>query len=121
MSVVSSIEQDVRTGEGKKLRMPTLKLQDLDQATRDKKVTELYPGFEKELKLNIIEYGRTIKSLAADEMMVFNVRLTKCEGCGIPSTVELSVKNSTLKEFAEGKITKDAAAALINVKKGPAQ
>lgn len=121
MGVVSSIEQDVRLGEGKKLRMPTLKLEDLDQATRDKKVTELYPVFEKDLKENIVEYGRTLKSLSPDEMIVFNVRLTKCEKCGIPSTLELSVKNSTLKEFSEGKITKEAAAARINVKKGTPQ
>jgi hypothetical protein len=121
MNVVSSVEQDVQSGEGKKFRMPTQKLQDLDQAARDKKVIELYPGFEKELKENIIEYGRTINSLAPDEMIVFNVRLTKCQGCGIPSTTELSVKNSVLKEFSEGKITKEAAAGRVSVKKGPAQ
>lgn len=121
MSVVSSIEQDVQSGEGKKHRMPTQKLQDLDQVARDKKVTELYPAFEKELKENIVEYGRTINSLGPNEMIVFNVKLTKCVGCGIPSNVELSVKNSSLKEFSEGKITKEAAAGRINVKKGPAQ
>lgn len=121
MSVVSSIEQEVQAGQGKRMRMPTLKLQDLDQATRDKKVTELYPAFEKELKENIIEYGRTIKSLGPDEMVVFNVRLTKCEKCGIPASLELSVRNSTLKEFSDGKITKEAAAGRVTVKKGPAQ
>lgn len=121
MSVVSSIEQDVRAGEGKKHRMPTQKLEDLDQATRDKKVVELYPAFEKDLKENIVEYGRTIKSLSPEEMLVFNVRVTKCEKCGIPSNLELSVKNGALKEFSEGKITKEAAASRINIKKGPAQ
>jgi hypothetical protein len=121
MGVVSSIEQDVQLGETKKHRMPTQKLEDLDQAARDKKVAELYPVFEKELKENIVEYGRTIKSLRPDEMVVFNVRMTKCEKCGIPSTLELSVKNSVLREFSEGKITKEAAAGRISVKKGPAQ
>jgi effector-binding domain-containing protein len=121
VSVVSSIEQEVNSGEGRRWRMPTQKLQDLDQAQRDKKVTEIYPAFEKEIKENIVEYGRTVKSLAPEEMMVFNVRLTKCEKCGIPSNLELSIKNSVLKEYSEGKITREAAAGRINVKKGPAQ
>jgi hypothetical protein len=121
MAVVSSVEQDVAQGQGRRHRMPTQKLQDLDQAQRDKKVTELYPAFEKDIKENIIEYARTLNSLGPDEMVVFNVRLTKCEQCGIPSSIELSVKNSVLKEYSEGKITKDAAAARMNVKKGPAQ
>jgi hypothetical protein len=121
MAVVSSVEQDVTPGQGRRHRMPTQKLQDLDQAQRDKKVTELYPAFEKDIKENIIEYARTLNSLGPDEMVVFNVRLTKCEQCGIPSFIELSVKNSVLKEYSEGKITKDAAAARMNVKKGPAQ
>src|SRR5690606_2069217 len=43
--------------------MPTVDLRDVDQATRDKKVKELYPIFEQELKENIVEYGRTVKSL----------------------------------------------------------
>ena len=43
--------------------MPTVGLEDVDQATRDKTVKELYPKFEQELKDNILEYGRTLKSL----------------------------------------------------------
>jgi hypothetical protein len=121
VKVVSSVEQDVEPGEGRKFRMPTLKLQDLDEAQRDKKVTELYPAFEKDFRENVVEYARTLKSLKPEEMVVFNVRLTKCEGCGIPSTIEMSLKNSVLRDYAEGKITKEAAAAQINIKMGPAQ
>lgn len=101
--------------------MPTVDLEDIDQASRDKKVTELYPAFEKDLKDNILEYGRTVNSLKDEEVLNFDVTLTKCKGCGIPSTLELSVKASVLKEFGSGKITKEAAIAKINVKKGPGQ
>jgi len=31
----------------------------VDQETRDKKVKELYPEFEKNLKEDMLEYGRT--------------------------------------------------------------
>jgi hypothetical protein len=101
--------------------MPTVNLSEVDQTARDKKVKEMYPAFEKELKENLIEYGRTVKSLADNESLVLNVRLTKCDGCGIPATLELSVKGAVLKEFASGKTTKDAALGKISTKKGALQ
>lgn len=101
--------------------MPTRDLRGLDQETRDKKVTELYPQFEKELKENIVEYGRTIRTLKDNETLQFNIKLTKCKGCGIPSTLEASVKASVLKEYSAGKIDKSAALAKVELKKGPNQ
>jgi hypothetical protein len=101
--------------------MPTIGLEDVDQATKDKKVKELYPKFEKELKENILEYGRTIKSLKDDESLVIQVTMTKCKECNIPSSLELSVKGSVLKDFNAGKIDQGAALTKINVKKGANQ
>ena len=116
MKVYSSNQSDMF-----KFAMPTLKLDDLDQATRDKKVKELYPAFEKELKENMVEYGRTVKSLNDDEQLIFNVKLTRCDGCGIPYSLEASVKASVLKEYAAGKLSKEAAAAKVTIKKGSIQ
>jgi hypothetical protein len=101
--------------------MPTLRLQDVDQETRDKKVKELYPEFEKSIKEDMLEYGRTIKSLKDEETLMIEINLTRCRHCAIPSTLELSIKNGVLKDYSSGKITKDAALAKINVKKGPEQ
>lgn len=105
----------------KRYSMPTIGLDDVDEATRDKKVVELYPVFEKEIKDNLVEYGRTLKSLGDNEILVFNIRLTRCNKCGIPSTLELSVKNSVLKDLSTGKINKEAAIGKVVVKKGPNQ
>ncbi|MBX2967098.1 MAG: hypothetical protein KF845_13210 [Cyclobacteriaceae bacterium] len=101
--------------------MPTIRLREVDQAARDKKVKELYPDFEKEIRENVVEYGRTVKSLGDNESLVFNVKLTKCEGCGIPSSLELSVKGNVLKDYASGKITKEAAIGKVAIKKGQVQ
>ena len=101
--------------------MPTVDLRDVDQATRDKKVKELYPLFEQELKENIVEYGRTVKSLGDDEVLAFNVRLTQCTECGIPSTLEVSVKSAVLKEYGNGKIDKNTALGKVQVKRGSNQ
>lgn len=115
MQVYSSNEAEYR------FNMPTVDLEGVDKATRDKKATELYPLFVKDVEESMLDYGRTLKSLKDEELLVFNIKLTKCEGCGIPKTVELSVKNSVLQDFASGKIAKEAAVAKINVKKGPVQ
>jgi hypothetical protein len=101
--------------------MPTVGLENLDQAARDKKVKELYPQFEKEIEADILEYGRTVKSLKPEESLIFNIRLTKCEGCGIPSTLEISVKSDVLKDYSAGKLSKEAALGKFVVKKGAIQ
>ncbi len=116
MNVYSSTEVDY-----KRYRMPTLNLDDIDKATRDKKVTELYPAFEKDVKENLVEYGRTLKSLKDNEMLVINIKLTQCQSCGIPSSVELSVKSEVLKQYGTGQLNKEAAVAKVSVKKGSLQ
>ncbi len=118
MQVYSS--QDAGYG---KFALPTQNIEEVDEATRDKKVAELYPKFENELKDNILEYGRTLKSLKDEEVLVFNVTMTKCKkpGCGLPTSVEISVKGSTLKDFSAGKIDKNGAISKLTVKKGPNQ
>lgn len=128
MSAYSSSEQN-RTprdkqdpnSNGKIWAMPTQRLEGLTQEQRDKKVIELYPQFEKDLKDNIVEYAQTIKSLRNDEMIVFNVQITKCVGCNIPSTLELSIKNDNIRKLASGAMSKADVVNSINVKKGANQ
>jgi hypothetical protein len=118
MTVYSGIDRGDFSG---RYIMPTLGLDNVDQETKDKKVKELYPKFEKELKENLIEYGRTIKSLKDEESLVIQVAMTKCKSCNIPSSLELSVKGIVLKDFNAGKIDQNAAMAKISVKKGANQ
>jgi hypothetical protein len=122
MSAYSSSEQNRSVSDkGKIWAMPTQRLEGLTQEQRDKKVVELYPQFEKDIKDNMVEYAQTIKSLKEDEMIVFNIQLTKCVGCGIPTTLELSVKNGLVRKLAAGQTTKAEVIAAMNVKKGVAQ
>jgi hypothetical protein len=116
MQMVSSIEKNLN-----RFHMPTVGLENLDQEARDKKVVELYSAFEQDVKDNILEYGRTVKSLKDNEVLVFNISLTKCKGCGIPSTLEVGIKGSVLKEFGAGKIDKSAAMSEFTLKKGVKQ
>jgi hypothetical protein len=125
MRVVSSISSNDYYNNNQnrdvRLTMPTQGLSNLTQEERDKKVKELYPLFESELKENVLEYGRTLKSLKDTEQLMVNVTMTKCQGCGIPATLELAVKASVLNDFNAGKLDKSAALSKIEVKKGAAQ
>ncbi len=116
MQVYSSNQQDVDTWS-----MPTLGLDEIGQSERDKKVKELYPLFTKSIKEDILEYGRTLRSLKDEESLIFDIRMTRCRGCGIPSSLEYTIKYSVLKDYAAGKITKEAALAKISEKKGEEQ
>ena len=116
MQVYSSIPSDYQ-----RFTMPTLGLEDIDQATREKKVKEIYPQFEQELKENMLEYGRTVRSLKDEESLIINVTLTKCVGCGIPISLELTAKNTVLKDYSAGKIDKATALGKIAIKKGANQ
>jgi hypothetical protein len=123
MQVVSSLSNgDYNTAaKDVRLAMPTLGLSNLTQEERDKKVKELYPVFESELKENILDYGRTLKSLDDNEQLIVDVSMTKCTGCGIPASLEVAVKASVLKDFNAGKLDRSVALSKIEVKKGPAQ
>jgi hypothetical protein len=101
--------------------MPTVGLGDLDQAARDKKVKELYSQFEKDIKEDILEYGRTVKSLKPEESLIFDIQVTKCDGCGIPSSLEIAVKSSVLNDYSSGKLSKEGALGKMSIKKGNAQ
>jgi hypothetical protein len=116
MQVFSSNQQDVDNWS-----MPTLSLEDVDQVTRDKKVKELYPLFTKSIKEDILEYGRTLRSLKDEENLIFDIRMTRCRGCGLPSSLEYTIKYSVLKDYAAGKISKEVAIGKISEKKGEEQ
>jgi len=116
MQALSAQETDY-----KRYFMPTVGLENIDQATRDKTIKELYPKFEQELKDNILDYGRTLKSLKEEEVLVFQVRMTRCVGCGIPSSLEYTIKSSALKDFNTGKIAKNAALGKFVIKRGADQ
>lgn len=111
MKVYSSNEDNGRhrirtTGEG-----------GLTREERDRKVNEMYPEFEKTLKENILDYGRTIKSLKPSEMLIFKVNLTECRECEMPKEIELSLKASALADFDSGKTNKENALKAFSLKR----
>jgi hypothetical protein len=53
--------------------------------------------------------------------LVFNVTLTRCEGCSIPASVEVTIKQDVLSDYSSGKLSKEAALAKVTLKRGEDQ
>jgi hypothetical protein len=96
-------------------RMPGNDKEDLTNEARSENVVMLYPLFIEGMNENIIQYGRTIKSLEPDELILLKITLTKCDGCSIPKKIQLSVKQSVLTRFNSGKISLKEATAQVKL------
>lgn len=83
---------------------------------RREKIEALYPQFLSDLRNFVIDYGRTIRSIPDDEKLVLKVKLTKCDGCAIPKSLEVNVPMSTLRQFDQQKLSRDKALAAIEIK-----
>jgi len=116
MDMVSSVR-----GRNDGWNVPTQDKENISQEERDELIKSLYPKFEEQLKNNIIEYGKNVKSLADNEQLIFKVSITKCEGCKIPETLELHIKGKTLNELNSGKLNESQAVKNIKVVKGDLQ
>lgn len=94
---------------------------EMEQEKSDQEIREMYPQFEKEFLEDILDYGRTLKSLLKDENLVFHANLGECPGCGIPEFLEVTIKSAPLMEYNEGKIDRDVALKKMGIKKGSLQ
>jgi hypothetical protein len=97
--------------------MPATGEKSLTLTERNKKVEELYPAFESDLRNFLIDYGRTIRSLDENEFLILKVRLTQCEACTIPKSIEVKIKGAVLFQYDRQEITRDKALAAIEIKK----
>jgi len=95
--------------------MPGIDKSGITGEVRNENVEKLYPVFVKSIKENIIQYGRTINSLASDEVLILKITMTKCDDCTIPKKIQFSVKQSVLADFNTGKISQNDAVAKIKV------
>lgn len=89
----------------------------LSREERDEIVNAMYPEFEQTFKENLLDYGRTVRSLDEKEVLIFKVKLTECKGCDMPEEIEVSVYGKTLKAYDKGSLSKDNALKQVTVKK----
>jgi hypothetical protein len=103
--------------DGRYYSMPVLDRKNVSSEERKEAIEELYPKFESDIKSFIIDYGRTIRSMQEDDMLLLKIKMTKCEDCTIPKSIDVSVKMNVLKQFDQQKISREKALASIEIKK----
>ena len=89
----------------------------LTKEVRDERVNAMYPEFEASFKQNLLDYGRTVKSLGDKEKLIFKVKLTECKECDMPKAIEVMVDAKTLGGYDKGSISRDKALGMITVKR----
>lgn len=89
----------------------------LTQEERNEIVNAMYPEFVASFKQNLLDYGRTVKSLEGEEKLIFKVRLTECKDCDMPREIEVMVSAKTLSDYDKGSISKDKAMGMVEVKR----
>ncbi|MEQ6166398.1 hypothetical protein AAOE16_04325 [Ekhidna sp. MALMAid0563] len=115
MGVTFSLKFYSSTSDGGRHTIRTTGENGLTQEQRNEKVNAMYPEFERSFKENLLDYGRTIKSLDPNEMLIFKVRLTECRGCEMPDEIKVSVKMKTLQDYDKGALSKNKALEQITI------
>ncbi|PWL28410.1 hypothetical protein [uncultured Roseivirga sp.] len=83
-----------------------------------KELEEAYPDFEDMLKENIVQYGRTLRSLGAGESVIVNVDF----GSGVrdskmPRSIRMVVPKSSIDAYAKGQKSLEQVKKEIDIKK----
>jgi hypothetical protein len=55
--------------------------------------------------------------LKDDDILLLKIKMTRCEDCSIPKSIDVTVKMSILKQFDQQKISREKAISMIEVKK----
>ncbi len=96
--------------------MPTIDKKNLTLDQRNNHVMELLPQFEADFKENLVNYGRTIKNLDSDEILMFEINMTTCKGCkDFPRHMKFSVKKSVLHKYNRGELSMKQAIDMVSV------
>ncbi len=83
---------------------------------RDNVIEDIYEDtFQEELMQYIVDYGRTLRSLKADEYLVINVELPACYECTIPANLELKIKREELNRYENGELSFDGIQDKIQI------
>jgi hypothetical protein len=77
--------------------------------------TEAYGQFRNDIREAVLDYGRTLRNLSSDQVILLSVALPTCEGCNVPPRANVSVKKSVLEAYEQNKMNRQQALDAITV------
>jgi len=82
---------------------------------------EAYGQFENDIRATLLDYGRTLRNLSAEQIILLTVSLPTCEACKVPERVNVSIKKSVIDAYEQNKIDRKAALESIYIGAVPVQ
>ena len=82
-----------------------------------KDIQSKYPDFEAQVKENLIKYGRTLRSLKPNEVVIINVGLSANKLANLPNTIQFMVSKSDIDAFTKGSKSLNQVMDAINLRK----
>jgi hypothetical protein len=76
---------------------------------------EAYGQFRNDIREAVLDYGRTLRNLSSDQVILLSVALPTCEGCNVPPRANVSVKKSVLEAYEQNKLSRQQALDAITV------
>jgi hypothetical protein len=71
--------------------------------------------FKKDIKETMLDYGRTLRNLSPDQVILLSVALPVCKGCNVPERANVSVKRSVLEAYESNKMSRQQALEAISI------
>ncbi|GAB5527453.1 MAG: hypothetical protein Roseis2KO_53250 [Roseivirga sp.] len=82
-----------------------------------KDIQSKYDEFESAIKSNIIKYGRTLRSLKPNEVVILNLGLSANKKANLPKSLQFMIPKSAIDAFAKGQKSLEQVKGEITVKK----
>lgn len=82
-----------------------------------KDIQSKYDEFEALVKSNIIKYGRTLRSLKDNEVVIVNLGINANNKSNLPKSIQFMIPKSAIDAFAKGQKSLDQVKEEITVKK----
>lgn len=96
--------------------MPTIDKEGLTLEERNTHVMQLLPQFESDFKENLVNYGRTLKNLDSNDVLMFEINMTTCKDCkDFPRYMKFSIKKSVLHKYNRGDLSMKQAVDMVTV------
>ncbi|MDN5200830.1 hypothetical protein QQ008_05645 [Fulvivirgaceae bacterium BMA10] len=84
---------------------------------KEEKPDKSYLKLEEKLKTYMVQYGKTLRSLGNNEVLMVTANLPNCYDCSSPQKIDLILDASILRDFDQGKMPLDKAVSLIKVRR----
>jgi len=88
-----------------------------DEEENEEELLEAFDAFQQTLKENVLEYGRTLRSVKQDEVIIINVDLSSgFRQTKLPRSIQMVIPKKLIEDYAKGGISLEKAASSIDVK-----